>query len=294
MQRDFTEIKSHLYQDRKKSIAIASLSLIKIRPCKLRGEFYRCFIRSGDISYICTNLNFLEVMRFVLVSLLFSLALTSVAQQFNSDYQTNMMFQNRPQGMMTSLTPAPAEKINSIYLYDGWSLGNIFLTDSTKLIDQYIKIDLKEKVLDIQYNQGVRIMPFSRILALELKTINGANEFYVIGASILDPNGVYKDQLFEIIKEGKVNLYCRTVASVLEKSYSPAMMPADGGRESEIVLKKKYLIVEGDDFLEIEGSKSKVKEELIRMFGSDIEPHLKKLNPKKEDDLINLVEKLNS
>lgn len=233
-------------------------------------------------------------MRFVLVSLLFSLALTSVAQQFNSDYQTNMMFQNRPQGMMTSLTPAPAEKINSIYLYDGWSLGNIFLTDSTKLIDQYIKIDLKEKVLDIQYNQGVRIMPFSRILALELKTINGANEFYVIGASILDPNGVYKDQLFEIIKEGKVNLYCRTVASVLEKSYSPAMMPADGGRESEIVLKKKYLIVEGDDFLEIEGSKSKVKEELIRMFGSDIEPHLKKLNPKKEDDLINLVEKLNS
>jgi len=196
---------------------------------------------------------------------------------------------------MTSFAPAPPAKVSSIYIYEEWTRADVFLIDSTKLVDLSIKIDLKTNVIDIQYKNIVKILPFSKVLALVLKTGTGDNEEYINGSFLFGSQSVYKDQLFRVEYKGKVNLFCKIQATIIESSndsQNPMLnLPKD---ENRVELKKKYIIVRGEDIVEVEGSKSKFRDDLTHVFGADAEPIVKKTNLKDENDLIVLVKGLAS
>lgn len=208
--------------------------------------------------------------------------------QYNA-YRTDINFQNRPNGFIESLSPAPPEKIGSIYLYEEFNKGEVYLKDSTKLADLNIKFDLKQNVLDVQYNKEVKVLPAYRVLAFSLKKSNGENELYVNGSTLFGETSSHKDKLFQLLNEDLVSLCSKTIATIIEASSNPAMGLS---KEAEVVTKKKYFIIYKDSSIEV-GTKSQLKDDLIKMFGNEVEPHLKKVNPKQEDDLSALVKKLN-
>ncbi len=229
-------------------------------------------------------------MRYVRVVSLLVISLNCFGQ-FNSDYQTGFNVQTSPHSVMTSFAPAPPAKVSSIYIYEEWTRTDVFLIDSTKLVDLSIKIDLKTSKIDIQHKNTVKILPFSKVLALVLKLGTGKNEEYINGSFLFGSQSVYKDQLFQVVFKGKVNLFCKTEVTIIESSNNslnnPMLnLPKD---ENKVVLKKKYIIVRGADMVEVEGSKSKIRDDLTKVFGAEAEALVKKANLKNENDLIVLV-----
>lgn len=208
--------------------------------------------------------------------------------QYNS-FQTDINFQNRPQGFIASLSPAPPEKIGSIYLYEEFNKGEVYLKDSTKLADLNIKFDLKQNVLDVQYNQDIKVLPVYKVLGFSIKKSNGESELYVNGATLFGTTSPHRDHLFELLNKDLVTLCSKTIATIIEASSNPAMGLS---KEAEVVTKKRYYIIYKDSSIEV-GSKSQLKDDLIEMFGDEVGPQLKKVNPKQEEDLTALVKKLN-
>ncbi len=228
------------------------------------------------------------LMKYACCLILLSTIAVTCYGQYNT-YQTDYNFQNRPNGFIASLSPAPPENIGSIYLYEEFNSGEVFLKDSTKLTDLNIKFDLKQNVLDVQYNQEVKVLPAYRVLAFSIKKSNGESELYVNGATLFGATSPYKDQLFELLNKDQVTLCSKTIATIIEASTNPAMGLS---KEAEVVTKKRYFIIYKDNSIEV-GSKSQLKDDLKKMFGDEVEPHLKKVNPKQEEDLTALVKKLN-
>jgi len=211
-------------------------------------------------------------------------------QQPTPGMRSYNQFDTAPNGFINSFAPAPEVKSTSVYLYDYWRTANIFLKDSTKLTNLNVKIDLKEDELDIQYNGTVKVLPFRKLLALSFTSGDGGAEIYINGASIFGSTHPYYDQLFQILREGEVSLYSKSYAQIIEASTNQALgLKID----EKVVVKKKYFIIYKQNFTAV-GKKSDLKKELKGIFGEDVLPLLKKVNPKHEEDLLALVSELDS
>jgi hypothetical protein len=202
-------------------------------------------------------------------------------------------FQAAPRGSLTSFTPAPKEKPSSIYLYEDWRAGNIFLKDSTRLDNLHIKIDLKTSLLEIQHDNDIKVLPFSRVLAVTFPTGGSREEVYVNGVAAFGAGGPYKDQLIEIISAGDVSLYGKNIAQIIETKPNEALALSSSIEENKVVIKKRYLITYKDRIIEVD-NKDELREDLTETFGPEAASLLKKMNHRKEEDLLELASKLNS
>lgn len=202
--------------------------------------------------------------------------------------------QTTARGFITSLPPAAARLDGSFFLYDEWSRANIVLNDSTTIADVNVKIDVKDEIIEIEYNKEIKILPVSRLLSLSLVRKNGETEEFANGSTFGKiAENLYAGQLLQVIVEGSVMLLSKTQSEIIRATNNPNPMLDVGKKNDEIVLKKKYVIVSRDKFIETGTNKSKFKEGMIKMFGEEVEPLLGKVNLKKEDELVALVEKLN-
>lgn len=234
-------------------------------------------------------------MRRLYILGLVAVSLNCPAQsQYNSAAHTNITFQTRPLGFITSFQPAPSSGIDSYYLFDNWMQGDIYMKDSTKLAGLNIKIDLRQEALNIQYNNEVKILPFTRVLALSL--INGSGEVieFINGGFLPGSRSVYADRLLEVVSgNGPFKLYCDTQTEIVPAQRNPNPMLSVVEDEDKVVMHKKYLIVKEKQVVEVGNSKSVLKEDMTKSFGAEVEPFLKKVNPKREEDLLLLVKALN-
>lgn len=204
-------------------------------------------------------------------------------------YQTEYTFQSRANGMMTQLAPAPKEKVNSVYLYNEFINADIYYKDSTKTVDVYVKLDIMQNVIDIDYNNEVKMLPLSKVLGLLLKKPNGLHEFYINNSFLPGYSKNMNEQLCQVLTKDAVSLYSLSKATIVE----PVTNPALGLKiDSKIEIKKKYLIIYKDNMINV-ASKSELKKEVARIFGAESELYLKKINIKREADLKLLVENLN-
>ena len=219
----------------------------------------------------------------------FSVITIGCLGQYNS-YQTDYNFSNRSNGVIASLTPAPKEKITDVYLYPEFNIADIYFKDSTKVSDVSVKFDLTHNVIDVRYNEDIRVLPLSQVLAVTLKKTNGENEIYVNGRTALKSSTQNKEQLLEVLNQDSVSLYSKSVVTIIEASTNPALGLT---KEPEVVIKKKYIITYKQKLIEIE-NKSKLKTDLIEIFGEDVAPHVKKVNVKSEVDLVLLTKHLST
>jgi hypothetical protein len=200
-------------------------------------------------------------------------------------------FHTAPKGFLTTIAPAPREKSFSIYLHDDWRNGDVFFKDSTKLGNLNIKVDLKGSMLEIQFNNDIKILPFSRVLAVVLRTGIDTQDVYVNGAVVFSAASPLKDQLVQVLSEDEVSLYGKFISQIIEAKPNPALA-LNSSIEDKVIVKKKYLITYKGETIEVE-SKHDLKEDVVEVFGANATSFLKNVSPRDEGDLVLLVKKLN-
>src|SRR5690606_29366863 len=99
-------------------------------------------------------------------------------------------------------------------------------------------------------------------------------------------------QLIEALREDEVSLYAKNVAHIIEAKPNEALALSSSLEENKIVIKKKYIITYNNQAIEVD-NKGELREELTTLFGADAAPLVKKLNPRKEEDVVELVTRLN-
>ena len=119
--------------------------------------------------------------------LLLTVTSLSCFGQYNSQHQTNIVFQKAPRGFMSSLPPAEPGTIGSYFLYEEYSPADIYLKDSTKLEDIQVRLDLKSNMIEVQFNDGIKILPVSKVISMTLKR-PGASEEYLNGGQVVSIN----------------------------------------------------------------------------------------------------------
>lgn len=209
--------------------------------------------------------------------------------QYNAATHTQMHFQNQPRGFLTTLPPAPPGLEGNSYIHEEWNSAVIYLTDSTKLSDINVRIDVIEGLVEIEYDKEIKVLPVSRILAISLKRNNGTEE-YVNGSTL--GIGNFYNYLLQVVHGDTVMLLSRIHGEIVHANNNPHPMLDTGEKNDKIILKKSYIIVKGKEFVNVAG-KGKFKDDMERVFGTEVDSLIDKINTKKENDLVLLVKKLN-
>jgi hypothetical protein len=210
----------------------------------------------------------------------------------NTSTTSAIHFQNRPYGFITSFPPAPQGVDGNFYRHNEWNSADVYMTDSTKLSDLNIKIDLKANNIEIEYNNGVKILPVSRVLAVKMTRSDGSEE-YINGSTLGGAENVYNNQFLQVLHHDTVMLLCKFYHEIIRGTANPNPALHIGKQDDKIILKKTYVIAKGEAMVTSALGKSKFREEMVAVFGHDVEPLLDHTNIKKEKDLTELVVKLN-
>jgi hypothetical protein len=154
-----------------------------------------------------------------------------------------------------------------------------------------VRFDLKDQIIEIKNGETVKILPFNKLLAVVVKSALGPQE-YINGATI---NLELKDLLLQVLQDrGEVKLLAKFHTEYKKGNTNQNPMLNSGNAEDQILIKKTFIITRNKQFADAGQGKTSFKEQMIEMFGSDIEPQLKKVNPKKEADLAALVSAINN
>ena len=120
------------------------------------------------------------------------------------------------------------------------------MTDSTKLSDLNIKIDLKANNIEIEYNNAVKILPVSRVLAVKMTGADSPEEEYINGTTLGGTENVYRNQFLQVLHQDTVMLLCKFYHEIIRGTANPNPALHIGKQDDRSILKKTYLITKGD------------------------------------------------
>ena len=204
----------------------------------------------------------------------------------NASTTSGIHFQNRPYGFITSFPPAPQGVDGNYYVHNEWNRADVFMTDSTKLSNLNIKIDLKANNIEIEYNNAVKILPVSRVLAVKMTQADDPEE-YINGSTLGGAENAYRNQFLQVLHQDTVMLLCKFYHEIIRGTANPNPALHIGKQDDRIILKKTYVIAKGDAMVASALGKSKFREEMIDVFGNDVKPLLDTSTLKKKKILLN-------
>lgn len=203
-------------------------------------------------------------------------------QTLRSDYIID-----RNSGGFNELQVKP-ETIESVYMTDDWSTGTVLLKSGEAIPNLPIKYDLKNNLLEIKTNAGIKVAGFTKLKGFEIEGVADKQIFLnAAELNIADLTG-----LVEELVKGKVSLYSKSYLEVLPSNYNPALNV--GSRTDTFVKKEKIFLVRDNAVTDITKSGKK----MLGMFGERsraVEQFAKEndLSYKKKEDLRKIVEKYN-
>lgn len=203
-------------------------------------------------------------------------------QALRSDYIID-----RNSGGFNELQVKP-ETIESVYMTDDWSTGTVLLKSGEAIPNLPIKYDLKNNLLEIKTNAGIKVAGFTKLKGFEIEGVADKQIFLnAAELNIADLTG-----LVEELVKGKVSLYSKSYLEVLPSNYNPALNV--GSRTDTFVKKEKIFLVRDNAVTDITKSGKK----MLGMFGERsraVEQFAKEndLSYKKKEDLRKIVEKYN-
>ena len=177
--------------------------------------------------------------------------------------------------------------LGSIYLYDEWRLGTVYLLSDTIILkDITLMVNIKNDNLELLIEGYVRELPSYFINKIELAA-NKKTFISHAGLGLYGSKGFYR-----LLLDGRYKLYCHYAIEVLEANYNDAL--AAGRRDDKIVQVETYYMKLDEKLLKLEQRKSKLLEQLSDFQG--LENHIKsnRINLKSEQGLIDIVKYIES
>lgn len=199
--------------------------------------------------------------------------------------------QIHPRGFISTFPGPPPGVRGTTYLYDSWKVGSILLTDDKTIQHIPVKLDVQNRLVEIDYNGQTKLLDYGRVKALDMMHPDGTIEHFVNGKS-LSFAAAPIDGLFSFVKEGRYNLLQLTRAVKTKPFYNTALDV--GSKDYEIVKEKSYFIMKDNTVVPVDKSKKKFSGALKEAFGEDFDKKLDKVKVGKGPSLIAFVASLNS
>ena len=221
------------------------------------------------------------------ISLQLSMAQTMVGGSATSGIDMN----TAPYGIVSAFGTAEKVTTGSKYLFDNWKIGTIQLQQG-EIKNCPINIDLKNQVVEMNTDNGVRVLAVSRIEKLVVGFTNADQQVFENAKKY---NGAQAQVagLVEILVNNETTLLKYHYSVVKEGTYNAAL--AMGNNEVKHLLKSKYFLHKEGKLVEIPTSRKKFIKNFSDASQSDIEKFFDEtgLNVKKEDDLIAVCKFIN-
>ncbi|HYG01623.1 MAG TPA: hypothetical protein VD927_04215 [Chryseosolibacter sp.] len=196
-----------------------------------------------------------------------------------------------PFGIVSAFGTAEKVTTGSKYLYDNWKIGTIQLQQG-EIKNCPVNIDLKNHVIEMNTDNGVRVLAVSRIERLVVGLPNIDQQVFENAKKY---NGAQAQiaGLVEVLVNNETTLLKYNYSFVREGDYNAAL--AMGNNETKHVLKSKYFLHKEGKLVEIPTSRKK----FIKNFPDASQKKIQnffdetRLNLKKQDDLIAVCEFIN-
>ncbi|MBN1182689.1 MAG: hypothetical protein JXB49_10405 [Bacteroidales bacterium] len=170
----------------------------------------------------------------------------------------------------------------STYLYDDWLNGNlVFAKDTNEITNLKIRLDIFNNVVEIKYFEEIKILPYSQVLSV---AIPEKTEIFIT-KNILGPSSA--EGFFKVIYNKKSTLLSHCSTKIKKSNYNEAM--AVGNRDDEIIKVNNFYALIDNKLLELEKTKGKLADQFKEYPEVASYIHVKKINPKKEEQLIDLL-----
>ena len=175
------------------------------------------------------------------------------------------------------------------YISDRWNQGSIVLLTGDTIQNYPLKYNLSTRNVEVKTEQLVKVVPIGDVQQFywldndqRLTFINGSG--YTLGGA---PVGDY----YQVLAEGTLNLFKKHHLAVQKANYRPELDV--GTAEDRLVKTVKYFIATGNALQELKNNK-KIFDH-FRQHRATVKKFAKRedLNPKREDDLITIVQHYN-
>ncbi len=186
----------------------------------------------------------------------------------------------------------PGETEGSYYLYQNWSPGMITMDDGEEVRDVFLKYDFQKRVLEIKTDTAYYSLNAHDTERFTIYDDEDQQFRQFVAAQDYQVDGTPLVGVLELLHEGTIGLVAKVSPKLIEANYSGAL--SGGSKSDKIVKEKEYFLVKNHQLIALP-TKKKEAIAVLQPFDSAIEQFMKKtrLKPKREEDLISIVQHLN-
>ena len=167
-----------------------------------------------------------------------------------------------PGGIVEISELPPPKVIGSNYIYDAWKLGSVTLSDNKSIENIPLKYDLKQNILEVSTDSGIKVIYSERIDFFEWLTDNGTKEVFA-NAELFKCDVDLPTGFFEIIFEGKLILAAKKQVEYVSPHYNQALDA--GNPDGRLITSETFFYIdERNNALQL----PKRKKEFYTIFGT--------------------------
>ena len=194
-------------------------------------------------------------------------------------------------GFITEIPMASPKTLGSALLFDQWLPSNLDFGSKGKAAGLYIRYDILNSIFDIRLKDKVKSIDGSLVERFSLVDTLGKTHFYVNCNQFKNEKSPFTG-FFEILVEGKYQLFLKTEAVIIESTYVPALDL--GEKNNKIDQKTAHYIAREKDALKVPSSKKALGQLFPEINGLVKYMKSAKINLRSEVDLKKLVTYMNS
>lgn len=144
------------------------------------------------------------------------------------------------------------ETKGTYYIDDEWHNANINLITSETIESYLVKINIREKNIEIKNDNEILLLNFDQVANLEWDN-NGAIESFILSEPFINNSELGFAQL---LSNGDVKLFSKPTLVLLPSTYNTAM--AAGENSDKYVIENKLFIYMNESLIPVKNSKSSV------------------------------------
>lgn len=181
------------------------------------------------------------------------------------------------------------EKNREEYISDEWNQGTIVLLTDDSIHHYPLKYNLMTDAVEVKTEHVVKVVPLSDVRRFYWVQ-NGQRQDY-INSSGYTMTGTPFVGYLQLLSEGAVNLFKKIYLNIQKANYRPELDV--GSPEDKIVREEIYFVARGTNIIELKRRNSVY--DFFKQHRAKVKKYAQqnKLQPKREEDLIDIVEYYN-
>ena len=231
----------------------------------------------------------LKALFFVSLS---TIALPGLSQQNDGTAQSSSIYGDGFNARVQEIPFTPGETEGSHYLFSHWSPGTIAMRNGEAVRDVFLKYDVQKNALSIKTDSAYYVLPTADTKGFTIFDNERNNFRQFVAAKDYQLDGVPLVGALEVLYDGHLSLLSRTDSKLIEANYSGAL--SGGSKNNKIVKEREYFLADKEKLLALP-TKKREAIDVLQTYDKNVEGFMKekRLKPKREADLVQLIEYLN-